>query len=243
MSRTMNNSKTMPRLVKEIVITVVSFAILCVIWAIFFKESINIPDESLSTIGLALSASIGVLTAIVVAFVLSIWQSSRQERSTSFWRWRDILHQLFNFYDANLEILWEIREEMLALTWASAEVSLVTPMPRDKLKKLLDKVTLKIANEKEIMRMIDDPPKNPSKEEVAKQRAYMDISNYFVLPTTANFEHNLSHYSYPRVLELRGLLYRLLAVLTASIFVLAIGVTGVLLKEFRMYSMILLLSF
>jgi len=217
----MDKVKAVPRFIKEIILTVISYVLLWVLWNFILKEYIQLSDQGLSTIGLALSASLGVLTAIVVSFVLITWQSSRQERSAAFWRWRNALHQLVEFFDTNLEVLWEIREEVTQFTFEASAVSLISPMPFKKLKELSDKIGGKIEKVKKELQGI----KKPSKEEVAKGRVYMvDMTNYLVVLTTANFEHRLAHYSYTRVLSLRGLLYRLLVVLTASILGVAIGV-------------------
>jgi hypothetical protein len=214
--------KAIPRFVWEIILTAILYMALWVLWDIILKEYIVLSDQGLSTIGLALSTSVGVLTAIVVSFVLITWQSSRQERSTSFWRWRNTLLQLSDSFDADLEVLSEIVEDVINLTWASAEVSLISPMPRGKFKELSSKVWNKATEVMEKLQGI----KEPSKEEVAKGRAYSGITNHLVHLTTANFEHIVSHNLYRRVLSLRRLLYRLLAVLIVSILVVAIGVTS-----------------
>jgi len=217
----MRKLKTMPKFTKEIILTVISYAVLCILWYFFIGEHIILSDQGLSTIGLALSTSLGVLTAIVVSFVLITWQSSRQERSTSFWRWRNSLHQLSDCFDANLEVLPEIVEDIMKLTWEAAEASLVSPMPRDRLKEYNIKVWNKITKVTEKLQGI----KELTNEHVVKGRAYKDIGNHIVVLTHANFEHNLAHYLYRRVLSLRGLLYRLLVVLIVSILVVTIGVT------------------
>lgn len=172
----MNKLKVVPRFIKEIILTVISYAVLWALWNFILKEYIVLSSQALSTIGLALSTSVGVLTAIIVSFVLIAWQSSRQERSTSYWRWRYILHQLFDFYDANLEVLWEMREEVAELTGASSAVALVDPMPRDNLKELTNKVWSKITSGLEELQGV----KRPSDEQVKKGRAYTDITNYLV---------------------------------------------------------------
>ena len=217
----MKKLKAVPRFVKEIIFTVISYAVLWVLWYSILKEYIVLSDQGLSTIGLALTTSLGVLTAIVVSFVLITWQSSRQERSTSFWRWRNSLHQLCDCFDANLEVLPEIKRDIIKLTWEASEAALVAPMPRDRLKEYNIKVYKEITKVTKKLQGI----KEPTNEHVAKGRAYKDISNHLVVLTHANFEHNLAHYLYRRVLSLRGLLYRLLVVLIVSILVVAIGVT------------------
>lgn len=221
MGRSMKKLKAIPRFVKELIITVTSYIVLCLLWYFFLGELITISDQGLSTIGLALSTSLGVLTAIVVSFVLITWQLSRQERSTSFWRWRNSLHQLSDCFDANLEVLPEIVGDIIKLTWEASKAALVAPMPRDRLKEYNIKVWKEITKVAEKLQGI----KEPSKEDSKKARAYNDIGNPLVDLTHANFEHNLAHYLYRRVLSLRGLLYRLLVVLIVSILVVAIGVT------------------
>jgi len=217
----MKNIKKVPKFYWEIISTIILYALLVVLWNFGINEDIVLSDQGLSTIGLALSTSIGVLTAIVVSFVLMIWQSSRQERSTSFWRWRNILRQLVEFFDTKLEVLWEIKEEVANLTLESSGVSLITPMSRGKFKELINKVDDKMASLSKEVQEIEDP----SKEEVEKHHAFMYISDYLVTLTTAHFEHNLSHYLYRRVVSLRGLVYRLLMALIISILIVVIGVT------------------
>ena len=114
MCGSMKKLKAIPRFVTEIAFTAIMLMALWALWNFVVHEHILLSDQGLSTIGLALSTSLGVLTAIVVSFVLITWQSSRQERSTSFWRWRNSLHQLSDCFDANLEVLPEI---FLHLKW------------------------------------------------------------------------------------------------------------------------------
>ena len=123
------------------------------------KEYIVLSDQGLSTIGLALSTSLGVLTAIVVSFVLITWQSSRQERSTSFWRWRNSLHQLCDCFDANLEVLPEIKRDIMELTWKASEAALVAPMPRDRLKEYDIKLWKEITKVLKKLQGIKEPSK------------------------------------------------------------------------------------
>ncbi len=219
----MKKLKAIPRFVTEIAFTAILYVALWILWYFILKEYIVLSDQGLSTIGWALSTSLGVLTAIVVSFVLITWQSSRQERSTSFWRWRNSLHQLSDCFDANLEVLPEIVGDIIKLTWEAAAASLVSPMPRDRLKEYNIKVWNEITKVAEKLQGI----KEPTNEQVAKGRAYSDIGTHLVNLTTANLEHTISHYLYRRVLSLRGLLYRLLTVLIASILVVAIAVTTV----------------
>ena len=147
--------KKLPRFVQEIIVTAISSVGLWALWSFAIKE-FTFSDQALSTIGLALSTSAGVLTAIVVSFVLITWQSSRRERSSSFWRWRNVLHQLVDSFDANLEVLWEIREEVLELTQASSEVALLAPMPRDKFKQLSSKVSDKATKVAEKLQYVNE---------------------------------------------------------------------------------------
>ena len=221
MGRSMKKLKAIPRFVAEIAFTAILYVALWILWYFILKEYIVLSDDGLSTIGLAISTSLGVLTAIVVSFVLITWQSSRQERSTSFWRWRNSLHQLCDCFGANLEVLPEIVGDIIKLTWEASEAALVAPMPRGRLKEYDIKLWKEIPKVLEKLQGI----KEPSKEDLKKVRAYNDIGNPLVDLTHANFEHNLAHYLYRRVLGLRGLLYRLLVVLIVSILVVAIGVT------------------
>ncbi len=218
----MNKLKAIPKFAIEVALTIILYAILWALWNFIIKENVVLSDQGLSTIGLALSTSLGVLTAIVVSFVLITWQSSRQDRSTSFWRWINSLHQLSDCFDANLKVLPEIVGDIIKLTSEASAASLVSPMPRDRLKEYNIKVWTEITKITEKLQGI----KEPTNEQVARARAYKDISNHLVVLTHANFEHNLAHYLYRRVLGLRGLLYRMLVVLIVSILVVAIGVTA-----------------
>lgn len=212
-----------PRIGKEIIITIVSFFALWALWNFAVKDYAVISDQALSTIGIALSTSVGIVTAIVVSFVLMTWQSGRQERSTSFWRWRNTLHQFFDFCDTNFEVLKEIWPDVMELTQSAAAVALIAPMPREKFKELYKKISDKLGTAPVEQQEI----KEPSQGDLLKARVYMRITDYLVLLTHTNFEHNLAHYLYRRVLSLRGLLYRLLVVLIASILVVVIGVTKI----------------
>lgn len=218
----MKKLKTMPKFAKEIIITVILYVVLCVLWSFFIGEHIMLSAQGLSTIGIALSTSVGVLTAIVVSFVLITWQSSRQERSASYWRWRDALLKLLDTFDVNLESLKEIAEDIVVLTTEASAAALIAPMPRDRLKELVLSTLNKVAAVLERLKSI----KEASKENLKKGRAYNDIGTYLVHLATANLEHNISHYLYRRVLSLRGLLYRLLVVLIVSILIVVIGVTN-----------------
>ena len=218
----MEKLKVIPRFATEITLTIILFVALWALWNFVIKESVVLSDQGLSTIGIALSTSIGVLTAIVVSFVLIIWQWSREARSSAFWRWRNALDKLVEFFDAKLGLLWDICDEVKELSEKSAEVSLITPMPRDKFKELIDKVFSKMAKSDEELQ----EEKEPSKEEVLKQQAYMYISNYLPVLTTANFEHRISHNAFKQVERLEGLLYRLLALLSASVLTVAVSVTN-----------------
>lgn len=217
--------KKIPRFVQEIIVTAISYAGLWALWNFVIKEP-TFSDQALSMIGLALSTAAGVLTAIVVSFVLITWQSSRRERSTAFWHWRNALDKLEDSFDANLELLKEIAQDVIRLTWESSKVALVAPMPRDQFIELSSKVSDKLTQLVKELQGI----KTPSKEQETKGRAYKDIMNQLVYLATANFEHRLAHFLYNPVLSLRGLLYRLLGILTASILVVAISNT-ITLKE------------
>jgi len=130
----MKKLKAMPKFAKEITITVISYIVLCVLWSFFLGEYIVLSDQGLSTIGLALSTSLGVLTAIVVSFVLIVWQTSRRDRSESFLRWRNTLHQMFEFYDANMEKFKEVRDEVKILTYEASEVASMAPLSLNRCK-------------------------------------------------------------------------------------------------------------
>ena len=158
----MNKLKTLPRVAKEIILTIASFVGFWAIWSFIAKDSIVLSDQGLSTISIALSTSTGVLTAIVVSFVLITWQSSRQERSKSFWRWRNALLELSNYFDANVEVLAEITRDVMELTLESAAVALISPMPRNKFKELSTEIWNKITKVGEAIQNI----KAPSKEEL-----------------------------------------------------------------------------
>ena len=217
----MKKLKSMPRYAKEITITVISYVVLLVLWYFFVGEYILLSDQGLSTIGIALSTSFGVLTAIVVSFVLITWQSSRQERSTSYWRWRDALLKLFDAFDSNKESLKEITKELMTITKEAAAAALIVPMPRDRLNELIPSTFNKIGEILNGLRLIKDP----ANEDIKKGRAYHDIDTCLIHLATANLEHTISHYLYRRVLSLRGLLYRLLVVLIVSILIVTMGVT------------------
>lgn len=228
----MEKLRLIPRFITEIAVTIVLYAALWALWNFVVKESVTLSDQGLSTIGLAVGTSLGVLTAIVVSFVLVTWQSSRQERSTSFWRWIDSLHKLSDWIETNLEILPEIVAEIVKLIREALSASLVAPMPRNTLKEQTDNVWNKIVLLDEALTRI----KELSKEQGAKARANYDISNLLVLLTHSNFEHNVAHHLYRRVLSLRGLLYRLLLVLLMSTLVVAMGVMSSAMQVSDLYN-------
>lgn len=205
----MKKLKTMPRLAKEIIITIISFVVLCPLSYFFLGELITISDQGLSTIGLALSASVGSLTAIVVSFVLIIWQFSRKERSDNFTRWRETLDQLDKFFVENIESLKGILPELSQLILASSRVSLWNPMPIEKITELFNEVEDKL-----------------QKEKWAQVGIYKQISNYLTPLLTAGLEHIISNNMSLRILNLRRLFYRLLAVLMAGVIVVALGNTA-----------------
>jgi hypothetical protein len=218
----MKKLKAMPRFAKEITITVISFVVLCVLWSFFIERYIVLSDQGLSMIGIALSTSIGVLTAIVVSFVLVVWQTSRRDRSESFLRWRNTLHQLFNYYDANLEKLLEINKEMMELTSEASAIASIKPMSAKRYRELTSKVLNKITeHQKQLLKDV----RSPSHEQVEKGRLYKDIGDYLVMLTHAHLDHNIAHNLYKGLLDLRGLLYRLLSILIACIVVVTIAAT------------------
>ena len=217
----MNNIKKIRKFYWEIILAIIFFVVLWALWNFVIKENVVLSDQGLSTIGIALSTSVGVLTAIVVSFVLIVWTWSRQQRSTGFWRFIDALHRLSDCFDANLEVLPEIVEEMMQLTWEAAAASLLSPMTRERLKELSNKVWDKVTKVTEQQQGIEEP----SERELAKGRAYMEITNHLVVLTTANFEHRIGHDAYKQILRIQGLLYRLLTILALSIGTVAISVT------------------
>lgn len=229
----MGKLKTIPRFTTEIALTVILYIALWALWNFILKEYVVLSDQGLSTIGIALSTSIGILTAIVVSFVLITWQSSRQERSTSYWRWRDALLKLLDTFDVNVESLKEIAGDIVVLTTEASAAALIAPMPRDRLKELVPSTLNKVAAMLERLKSI----KEHSKEDLKKGRAYNDIGTYLVHLATANLEHNISHYLYRRVLSLRTLLYRLLVVLIVSILIVAMGVTKPSVEIIDIYNM------
>lgn len=217
----MKKLKIMPKLAREITITVISLVVLCVLWYFFIGEYIVISDQGLSTIGIALSTSLGVLTAIVVSFVLIVWQTSRRDRGESFLRWRNTLHQLFELYDANLERIMEIREEVMVLTTEASAAASIAPMDINRFRELTNKILDKIIPFSEQVQDI----KNPTQEQVIKAKLYKLIMDLLVMLTHANFDHNVAHYSYKLLLSLRGLLYRILAVFIVCVGVVVMSAT------------------
>jgi len=220
-ARSMKKLKIMPKLAREITITVISLVVLCVLWYFFIGEYIVISDQGLSTIGIALSTSLGVLTAIVVSFVLIVWQTSRRDRGESFLRWRNTLHQLFELYDANLERIMEIREEVMVLTTEASAAASIAPMDINRFRELTNKILDKIIPFSEQVQDI----KNPTQEQVIKAKLYKLIMDLLVMLTHANFDHNVAHYSYKLLLSLRGLLYRILAVFIVCVGVVVMSAT------------------
>jgi hypothetical protein len=219
----MKKLKTMPRLTKEIIITVISFVVLYILWYFFIGEFIVISDQGLSTIGIALITSIGVLTAIVVSFVLIVWQTSRRDRSESFLRWRNTLRQFIEFYNANAnpEKLKEVQNEVNTLIYEASQVAFFAPMNLGRCGELISAISNKITKYLEQSQRI----KNPSAEQVEKVRVNAYMNDYLVTLTHVNFDHNVAHNLYDGVLGLRGLLYRLLSVLIACIVVVTIAAT------------------
>lgn len=211
----------MPKIAKEIIITVISYGGLCLLCYFFVGEYIMISDQGLSTIGIALSTSLGVLTAIVVSFALIVWQTSRRDRSESFLRWRNTLHQIFEFYDTNLEKLMEIREDIMVLTYEASEVASITPMSLERFKQLTSNI-IRILTE-DAKRILEI--RNPTEEQLEKAKLGKYLMDYLVMLAHASFDHNVAHNLYLGLLLLRGLLYRLLCILGVSIVLVAITVT------------------
>lgn len=184
-------------------------------WYFSFGKSFVISDQDLANIGSTLSTSIGVLTAIIVSFSLLVWQTSRRDRSESFLRWRSVLNQLFEFYDAHMEEIFEIKDDIKNLTWEGAAVSAISPMSRERCKTLVSITFDKITRQSEQ----DMNIKNLTKEQLFRAKAGTYITNYLVLLVHANLDHNIAHNLYKGLLRLRGLLYRLLFILIISITV------------------------
>ena len=205
----MGKLKTIPRFTTEIALTVILYVALWALWNFILKEYVVLSDQGLSTIGIALSTTLGVLTAIVVSFVLIIWQFSRKERSDNFLRWRNALEQLDKFFAENAKSLEAILLELSELILVSHRVSPYNPMPLKKFEELFKKVEDKLQEEK-----------------WTQPDTYKQISNYLWLLLAAGIEHIISNNMYLRILNLRGLLYRLLAVLMAGVIVVALGNTA-----------------
>lgn len=217
----MKKLKVMPRLTKEIIGTVISYVVLVLIWWFILNKYIVLSDQGLSTIGLALSTSIGVLTAIVVSFVLIVWQTSRRDRNESFLRWRNTLHQLFELYDANLEKIMEIQKEVMVLTSEASEAASIAPMDINRFRELSKKILDKVIPFSEQVQDIE----NPTQEQVEKAKLYKLIMDLLVMLAHANLDHNMAHNLYKPLLRLRSILYRLLTILIASIIVVTMMVT------------------
>ncbi|MFC1977997.1 hypothetical protein ACFLWS_07040, partial [Chloroflexota bacterium] len=185
----MQKLKAVPRFVTEIILTAISYSLLLVLWYFILNEYIMLSDQGLSTIGLALSTSIGVLAAIVVSFTLIVWQTSRRDRNESFLRWRNTLHQFFEFYDANMEKYEEIREEVMALTHEASAVASITPMSRSRFRELSSPISDKNTKDAEQSQTI----RNPSPQQIEKALVGKYIGDYLVMLTHANFDHNMAH--------------------------------------------------
>ena len=170
--------KAIPRYYYEVIITILAYILF---WTLF-KDSLIISDQGLTTIGMALSTSLGVLTAIVVSFILITWQSSRQERSSSYWRWKNSLTNLFDVFDANVERMNEIAQDIYTITTEAAAAAIIHPMPRDRLKELIPSTLDKIGNILNRMRKNAET----SDEDVQTGRAYHDVHTCLVNLATAN---------------------------------------------------------
>ena len=219
----MKKLKTMPRFVKEIVITVCSYIILCLIWYYFIGENITLTDQGLSTIGLVLTTSVGSLTAIIVSFALIIWQTSRRDRNESFLRFRNTLHQLVKFNDINFKYFIEFQDDLSTLEMEASEAASVAPLNLDRYKilnsNIMNKLTDNIQKEQKIT--------NPTNEQIEKARLKMYLMDYLVILAHANFDHNIAHNMYKGLLELRGLLYHLLCIFGICIILITINVTNI----------------
>lgn len=205
----MDKLKKIPKFAKEIVITAISYIGLCLLWYFFLGEFITVSDQGLSTIGLALSAAVGVLTAIIISFVLIVWQLSRRDRSDNFMHWRETLDQLDNVFRENIKSLQEILPELSRLLLASSRVSLINPMSIEKITELFNGVDEKL-----------------QEETVEQVEIYKQISNLLTRLLSYGIEHIVSNGMFLRILSLRGLLYRLLVVLMAGVTVVALGNTA-----------------
>jgi len=67
-----------------------------------------------------------------------------------------------------------------------------------------------------------------STEDVKKYRTYMDVEFLIANLANANLSHNMSHNSYDIILRLRDLIYRLLAVLGASVLLVSVAASTAL---------------
>ena len=212
--------KAMPRFVKEIISAIVLCAVSYLSWVFAVQGYIGLSDQGLLTIATALSATMGVLTAIVISFLFIIWQSSHQGRDTAYWHWRDSLERLCDLFDTKLEVLWDIREEVSNFTHNAKAVSIVTPMSSKDIIEIKDKLLDKISAILNSMQGIAQP----TEEDLIRGRAYNDVGTYLTDLITANFSHRLSHERYRMILDLKLLAYRLLALLAASLML--VGVTA-----------------
>jgi predicted DNA repair protein MutK len=199
----------MPKFAKEIVITAISYTVLCLLWYFFLGEFITLNDQSLSTIGLALSAAVGGLTAIVVSFTLIVWQLSRRDRSDNFIHFRETLDRLDNVFSENVGSLMGMLPELSRLLLVAHRVSAVNAMPIEKITELFNAVEEKLQVEKF------------NQVEVCKK-----ISNLLTPLLSYCIAFTVSCNMVSTVLRLRRLLYRLLAVLIAGVTFVALANTA-----------------
>lgn len=214
----MKKLRRIPRFYGEIISTVVLLIALWLLWNFIIKEYVVISDQGLSTIGIALSTSVGVLTAIVVSFVLILWQFSRQGRAAAFWRWSEDLDHLIDFVDARLGKLGDVEEKLIEFTKEAGGVNIVNPMPRDKFVKLKDGIFNKMSSEQDLLRTGD----------VDKAKNEMIVAVYLKKLTASYFQHKLSHESYENILSLKALVYRLLVLLAANVFFICLAASTVI---------------
>ena len=228
----------MPRFVKEIIITVCSYIVLCLIWYFFVGEYITLSDSGLSTIGMALSASVGSLTALVVSFVLIIWQFSRKERNDNFFRWKETLNQLHNYYEKNGKLIKSIYLELSYLHMKCSSVSLIRPMTTEH-DKLFIKFEEKFQKENlaQLNALSGKDKSRPVNVIIEKNMILNQVSYYLTLLETAGVEHRASHNLYVRILSLRRLLYRLLVVLASGVSVVLLANVGTSLGILDMFNM------
>lgn len=125
---------------------------------------------------MALSVSLGGLTAIVVSFVLIVWQFSTKDRNDNFRQWRKTYEQLDGVFRENIESLEAMLPELSRLLLAATRVSLINPMPIEKITELFNEVEEKL-----------------QQEEYKQVEIYKQISNLLTPLLTYGIGHNTSN--------------------------------------------------